>query len=204
MRHHSTATKTNAMLPEFPTAQEAIQDAWNKAFFKALGFSDPLLSGIQVRVQTEGNRAIVGASEIEFQKASVLYQAKPEVGTGIPFDEFFALARRLGANMAQQQAKHIFKVMSQPGPQNAVLESADGVFAFEDFMSALEGMEIDFDASGAPQWPTFYLAPSAAARMEEQREAWNRNDECRKRLADLVTRKRKEFDERETRRRLVY
>jgi hypothetical protein len=46
------------MLPEFPRAQEAIQNVWNKLMFVALGFSDPLMSQIPVRLQKEGKGAL--------------------------------------------------------------------------------------------------------------------------------------------------
>lgn len=191
------------MLPEFPVAQEAITLAWNKAFFQALGSSDPLISEIQVRVQKEGTRAFIGTNEIEFQRASVGFQWKPEKGVGIPFDEFFAIAQRMGRDMARQQAEHMFKVLSRPGPCNAVIESADGNISFDYFLSKLEEMEIDFDSKGRPQWPSFFLEPIWAAKMEQKQEEWNRNEEYRKCFANLVERKRKEFNERAARRKLV-
>jgi hypothetical protein len=176
---------------------------WNKTFFKALGFSEPLISGIAVRVQKEGTRTFLGTSEIDFQKLSVTHQWKPEKGAGIAFNEFIALAHRLGQNMARQQAEHMCKILSQPGPCNAVLESTDGVFSFDDFLVKLEGMEIGFDSVGRPQLPSFYLEPISAAKMEAQQAEWTRNEVCRKRFADLLAKKRKEFDEREACRKLV-
>lgn len=113
------------MLPEFPIAQEAIQKAWNEVFFKAMGSSDPMLSQIEMRVQKEGSKAFIGNTKIQFKKAHVEYQWKPEIGKGIPYDEFFARAEQLGEEMAKQQAAICFEVLSKPGPRNAVFKKTD-------------------------------------------------------------------------------
>ncbi len=191
------------MLPEFSTAQDAIQKAWNEVFFKALGLSDPLIAQIEVRVQKEGARAFIGNKEIQFKEAHVEHQWKPELGKGIPSDEFFARAERLGEEMARQQAAHCFEVLSTPGPHNAVLGKTDRPFCFDDFLSSLEGMEIDFDAAGMPKWPTGFVDGEAYASVKSNREAWALTEERHRRLAEFVERKRQEFNERETRRRLV-
>jgi hypothetical protein len=191
------------MLPEFPAAEDAIQKAWNRIFFEAVGLSDPLIAQLDVRVQKEGKRAFVGETEIEFKKARVEHQWKPEQGKGIPSDEFFGIAKRLGEEMARQQALHCFEVLSTPGPHNAAIEKNDRPFSFDDFLSGLEGMEIDFDAQGMPKWPTGFVTPEAFASVQNNREAWSLTDERHRRLSEFVVRKRKEFDEREARRRLV-
>jgi hypothetical protein len=191
------------MLPEFPIAQEAIASIWNAAFFDALGFSDPLIAEIDVRVQKEGHKATIGAAEIQFRRSSVVHQWKPEIGRGIPFHEFLELARCLGKDLARQQAAHTFEVLSKPGPHNAVFESADGRFFFEDFLSSVERMELDFDSAGRPKWPTCFVGSDALASLQRDLMAWERTAACRKRVEELVTKKREEFNEREARRRLV-
>jgi len=191
------------MLPEFPVAHDAIQTAWNETFFKALGFSDPFIAELGVRVQKEGTRAFIGDSEIEYRRASVQHQWKPVVGEGLPLNEFFALADKLGREMARQQAEHCFEILSTPGPHNAVLERSDKPLSFDDFISKMEGMEIDFDSAGMPKWPTWFLAPDAFIDLQFNREAWHLTENRKELLAQLVARKRKEFDEREDRRRLV-
>jgi hypothetical protein len=193
------------MLPEFPVAHDAIQKIWNEAFFKALSGSDPLISEIEVRTQKEGRRAFIGDEEIQYKSAHVEHQWKPESGKGIPFAEFVARAKQLGAEMAKQQAAICFKVLSVPGPRNAVFEKkkTEGPFSFDDFLSSLEKMEIDFDAVGMPKWPTGYFDAETIASIRNNSGAWQMTDERNRRLADFVEEKKKEFNEREARRRLV-
>jgi hypothetical protein len=191
------------MLPEFPIAQEAIQKAWNEVFFKAMGHSDPMLSQIEIRVQKEGTRAFIGNTEIQFKRARVEHQCKLEIGKGIPYDEFFERAEHLGKEMAKQQAAICLEVLSKPGPHNAVFTKTDQPFSFEDFLSSLEGMEIDFDAAGMPKWPTGFVGSEAYASILNNRDAWLLTEERTQRLAEFVERKRKDFNERAARRRSV-
>jgi len=192
------------MLPEFPNAQEAIKKAWNRRLFKALGFSDPLISRIPLHVQREGNKAMVGATETKFRMLKAEHQWKPAIGQGIPLDDFFALADRLGDDMARQQAQHTMEILAeQPSTRHSVLKKTEGSFSFDDVLSELERMEIDFDERGMPMWPTVFLGTPALQSFVQNSKAHELNEERRKRMSDLVARKRKEFDEREARRRLV-
>ena len=99
------------MLPEFPRAYDAIQKVWNRVLFNAAGFSDPLISQVTVRVQREGHRAFLGESETEYKAQSVSHQWKPEVGKGIPTEEFFGVPLRIGKEMAMKQAKGFYEAM---------------------------------------------------------------------------------------------
>ena len=191
------------MLPEFPAAQEAIQKAWNEVFFKALRGSNPLLARLPIRVQKEGTKAFIGNTEIQFKKARVEYQWKSEVGKGMPVDEFFAHAEHLGEEMAKQQAAICYEVLSVPGPHNAVFKGTNRPFCPDDFLSSMEGMEIDFDSAGQPMWPRTFLGSEAYASVQNNWETWSSTEEGQQRLAEFVEKKRKEFNEREARRRLV-
>jgi len=174
------------MLPEFPIAQEAIQKVWNEVFFLAMGVSDPMISQFEIRVQKEGTRAFIGNTEIQFKKAHVEHQWKPEIGKGIPHDEFFARAEHLGEEMAKQQAAICFEVLNTPGPHNTVLKKTDRPFSFDDYLSSLEGMEIDFDAAGMPKWPTGFVNAEAYASVQNNREAWSLTEVRQQRLPLLL------------------
>ena len=191
------------MLPEFPAAQDAIKQAWSKAFFDGMKTSDPFLQQLEVRVQKEGTRAFVGNEEIKFQLTRVQQQCEIECGRGISFDDYLERAAQLGRDMAREQAKHCFEVLNTPGPRHAMVEKVGTGFSFDDFLEKMETMEIDFDKDGKPQWPTWYLDPVAYAAVQRDRDTFGLNPERMQRLAGLVAKKRKEFDEREARRRLV-
>jgi hypothetical protein len=190
------------MLPEFPRAQEAIQKVWNKLMFVALGFSDPLMSQIPVRPQKEGNRAAWGDSPVAYKKKkSVSYKWSPEVGKGIPTDKFFGMPVELGKEMALKQAKDVFTLIEKPTPYTGTIGKDEGPVNLDLWISKMDSFEINFDERGVPRWPQFFLTEEARAEIVQSMNS--PTPEQVQKLSDLVTKKRKEFDEREARRRLV-
>jgi len=188
------------MLPEFPRAQEAIQQVWNRIMFRALGFSDPLMSQIPIRVQKEGNRAFLGESEMEYQKRGVECACKVDVGKGIPTEEFFTLPGRLGCQLAAEGARDVFNTITTQGPHFGILEKSEPI-TFATWLAKMEAFELDFKRDGMPRWPQFFVSEEAMAAIKSMMESLAPEDE--QKLAALVSKKRKEFDEREARRRLV-
>ena len=191
------------MLPEFTRAYDAIQKVWNRIMFDAVGFSDPLISQIAVRVQREGHRSLQGESELEYKAMSVSRQWKPEVGRGMPTEEFFGLPLQLGQEMATGQAKGVFEAMAQPTPRSGSIDRSEGPLTFELWLSKMEAFEIDFNEEGVPRWPQWFLSEGALGEIKDSMNEGKLTAEQSQRMAELVARKRKEFDEREARRRLV-
>ncbi len=192
------------MLPEFPRAYDAIQKVWNRVLFNAARFSDPLISQVTVRVQREGHRAFLGESETEYKAQSVSHQWKPEVGKGIPTEEFFGVPLRIGKEMAMKQAKGVYEAMSsKPSPHTGTLSKSDGPLTFDLWLEKMESFDLDFDENGVPRWPQWFVSEEAIAEFRAQMNQGDLTPEQKQRQAELVARKRKEFDERENRRRLV-
>lgn len=191
------------MLPEFPRAYDAIQKVWNRVLLNAAGFSDPLVSQLTVRVQREGHRAFLGESETEYKAQSVSYQWKPEIGKGISTEEFFGLPLRIGKEMALKQAKGVLEAIVKPSPHIGTLSKSDGPLSFDLWLEKMESFELDFDENGVPRWPQWFVSEEAMAEFRSQMNQGDLTPEQRQRQAELVARKRKQFDERENRRRLV-
>lgn len=191
------------MLPEFPRAYDAIQKVWNRVLFNAAGFSDPLISQLTVRVQREGHRAFLGESETEYKAQSVSHRWKPEVGKGISTEEFFGLPLRIGKEIAMKQAKGVFEAMSEPSRHTGTFSKSDGPLTFDLWLKKMESFDLDFDENGVPRWPQWFVSEEAMAEFRAQMSQGRLTSEQMQRQAELVARKRKEFDERENRRRLV-
>jgi hypothetical protein len=191
------------MLPEFPRAYDAIHKVWNRVLFNAAGFSDPLVSQLTVRVQREGHRAFLGESETEYKAQSVSHQWKPEIGKGIPTEEFFGLPLRIEKEIAMKQAKGVFEAMSKPSPHTGTLSKSDGPLTFDLWLKKMESFDLDFDKNGVPRWPQWFVSEEAMAEFRAQMNQGALTPEQTQRQAELVAHKRKEFDERENRRRLV-
>jgi hypothetical protein len=191
------------MLPEFPRAHDAIQKVWNRILFDAAGFSDPLISQVAIRVQREGHRAFTGEFETEYKPHSVSHQWHPQVGKGVSTEDFFGTPARIGREMAMQQAKVVFEAMLEPSPHVGTLDQSEGPLTFDLWIKKMEDFELDFDENGLPRWPQWFVSEEIMNHFQSQMSAGGLTPEQTERQADLVTRKRKEFDERENRRRLV-
>jgi hypothetical protein len=199
--HGSAPRVAFAMLPEFPRGHEAIQKVWNKLMFAALGFSDPLMSQIPIRPQKEGNRAAWGDSPITYKKKSVSYKWSPELGKGIPTETYFGMPLELGKEMALKQAKDVFTLIETPTPHTGTIGKDEGPLNLDLWISKMDSFEINFDENGVPLWPQFFLTKDAQAEIVQSMRS--PTPEQLQKLSELVAKKRREFDEREARRRLV-
>lgn len=189
------------MLPEFPRAHDAIQKVWHRILFDAAGSSDPLISDVPIRAQREGHRTFFGESEMDYKKESVSHTWEPKIGEGIPTEEFFGLARRMGEEIATNQARRVFAAMSEASLKTGTIEKSEGPLTFDLWLKKMDAFELDFDEKGTPIWPQWFLSEEVVG--EFRAALAEPTPEQKERRAELVARKRKEFDERESRRRLV-
>ena len=71
------------------------------------------------------------------------------------------------------------------------------------FLDLLDKVQIDFTPEGIPHWPSFCSGSTMQAQLQEQFPKWLVDPAFQTRLGKIVERKREEFFERETCRRLV-
>jgi hypothetical protein len=191
------------MLPEFSKARRKMNELWNRAFFLALYGGEPLLTQMPLRVQKEGDRAFIGNSEMDYKQCSVKSSFKFKNAQGMSLDEFFGAPLNLGAEMAAQQARTVYDKLRTPSPHWTHFEWKPGELKFEQLLNIWEQMELDFGSDGKPKWPELHIPPVALEEVQTKLRQWHENSEYRKKIEHLIERKRKEFNERETHRRLV-
>jgi hypothetical protein len=76
-------------------------------------------------------------------------------------------------------------------------------FTFELFLETLEKISIDFDDQGNPYLPTVVVSPELGAKLKSKLPEWEANPDYDKRFKELIERKRKEWNDRESHRKLV-
>lgn len=177
-------------------------DLWNKALFAGLHGGDPFLAQIRLRVQREGNSAFLGGGEMEYKRCSVQFSYPTRDAQGMTVDEFFGKAVKLGADMAREQMKGVIDKIMTPSPHTMPLK-IEGSLTFDQILDTWAKMEVRFDQDGTPIWPQIMLSPEWTAKLHEQMPKWLQDPNCQEKMAVLAKQKRKEFDEREARRRLV-
>ncbi|AOS44265.1 hypothetical protein Verru16b_01326 [Lacunisphaera limnophila] len=188
------------MLPEFPRAKKRADELWMAAMMAGMR-SDPFLAGIAIRVQKEGRRAYVDGSEMNYVPASVATTLKANVGRGETVEEFYNSAEALGKKMGDEQAKYLFKVMEQPSTTFQPFNFGPDV-TIDDILGVWDKMFVRFK-EGRPQWPQITSSAEVLGRLREIMEQSLQDPVSRAKWQALIDKKRKEYDEREARRRLV-
>lgn len=178
-------------------------DLWNMSFFNGLKGNESYLTEIPVRVQKEGGAAFVGGGDMDYKRLSVTSSFSISNAEGMSAADFFSTPFKLGAEMAGQQAKVLFDAMSKPSPHGMPFQWKPGELKFEQLLEIWEKMEVDFDSDGKPKWPMMFIPPEANEELKECLRKGHENAASHKKWQELVDHKRKEFDEREARRRLV-
>lgn len=180
-----------------------------RAALKGQREGDPAVGQIRVRPQREGSQSSyrdLGGSynEIEYKRASAGLTVIPEDAKGMTVTEFLKMPEDAGRQVAQQMAQHLFahlhKVTEQTGN---VIDAKGESYKFKHFLDVLESIQIDFEPNGIPRLPTAFLGSAAYEKIQKEKETWGKDPEDQKRLEEIITKKREEFRERETNRRLV-
>lgn len=188
------------MLPEFPNARRRMTEMWSAALNEGM-LDDPLFADIPVRVQKEGNRARSGDSEMNYVKISAHQSFPARVAEGMSVAEFYDAARAMGREMGEQRAKHLFDKLREPSAaaQSATLNENT---TFDDILAKWEKMEVRF-VGGMPHWPSIVSSPEGVDLVRSLIEDAQENPASREKWRVLIEKKKREFDEREARRRLV-
>lgn len=163
---------------------------------------DPLLADIPVRVQKEGHTARIGDADMDYKLCSVTTQLPSRIGEGLSVAEFYDAAEEIGNKMAEQQAKILFAKMSEPSAISQPISFGPNM-SFDDMLSIWEKMEVRFDRAGTPIWPTIFSNEEGNAAVKQILLEAAEDPESRRKWSALIKKKRREFDEREARRRLV-
>lgn len=191
---------SETVFPEFPNAMRRMKEMWTAALVQGM-HGDPLFADLPVRVQKEGNRARIGDSEINYVKISAGQSLPARIAEGQSVAEFYESAEALGKQLGEQQAKHLFERMSEPShaaqPINITEETT-----FDDLLALWDRMEVRF-IEGMPHWPSIVANQRGLDLVRGLIESAQEDPVARNKWRLLLEKKRKEFDEREARRRLV-
>jgi len=105
-------------------------------------------------------------------------------------------AREFGSQQSRYHYARLDQIIEEVG------NKVTGPLTLDKFFEAIEQLFIPFDDSGNPQWPTLVINPNTAPRVRELAQAME-TDEAKARLAEVIERKREQWDEEQSRRKLV-
>ena len=111
---------------------------------------------------------------------------------------------KMSNELRSQQSKMIFERLNQMTAKTGNIVNADGQAISHDLiLQALEKVEIDFSEDGQPRLPTFMVSPEHHERLKEKIPEWEKDEHCNGKFNELIARKRQEWHDRESHRKLV-
>ena len=196
------------MLPDFPKIKERFVEAINN-YLEILIRQEPFLSQIREEQHFEGNKT---SSKDENEE---LYQsAYKEISSKIPINRedvivkgpmaFVENIQNMAEEIKKKKAKFVFDNLKEITSKTGNVVNGKGQpFSFDIFMEMLNKISIAFDDQGNPDWPTLVVSPEMGAKLREKFPEWESNPDYKKRFENIIKRKRKEWNDRESYRKLV-
>lgn len=196
------------MLPDFPTVKKKIGDDFNKKIREKIN-TEPFLSQIGRKRVHEGNiltsSSIEGYTESrEYKRISSDFSISPDEIIEKGVDAFFSQIDKISEELIKQQSQMFFKKMEEVTERTENIVNAKGKFSLEVYLEALEKVTIDFDEFENPLLPSLILNPKDLEKIKDEIPKWNVDPNLWKTCLELlVEKKRREWRDREGRRKLV-
>jgi hypothetical protein len=104
--------------------------------------------------------------------------------------------REMGAQQARYHYGQLDQIITEVG------NTVSGPLTLDKYFETFEKIFISFDADGNPRMPTMVIHPDMTPLVEKLAEEM-KTDEARARFAELIERKREQWNEEQDRRKLV-
>jgi hypothetical protein len=196
------------VLPQFPKSQKALDELWLELAKRPVA-QGPMLGSLPRKPMREGNasesQTIQGeVSRTKFRKHSSSISISYPDGKGLTFDQFCAKASELGKQLAQEISKTVFDKLNEITKEtgNEVTFSKGEGIQYKHLFELIEKTEVDYDENGEP-FSSFFCGSEFYEDVRKKMPEWEKDPEFQSRLKELHARKKREFREREARRRLV-
>lgn len=137
-----------------------------------------------------------------------LFSAELRVSTDdiikLGFKAFIKGLNKTAQELKGQQSEMVFKKFSEVTTKTGNIVDAGGQPISPDLIfKTLEKMQLDFDENEKPLMPTMVVSPQQYEKMKEKIVEWEKDPEYQKQFEHLMRRKRKEWHDRESNRKLV-
>jgi hypothetical protein len=84
-----------------------------------------------------------------------------------------------------------------------VVNNGGKPFSIDSFFEVMEKIQIEFDEFGKPNMPTMVVSSEGAERAKEVIQEAENNPDVKKRMDELLAKKKEEYDAEQARRKLV-
>ncbi|MCK4798981.1 MAG: hypothetical protein KAT05_16530 [Spirochaetes bacterium] len=196
------------MFPDYPQLKAEIKKRF-ELLTNQKSRSDPLLTLMQTIQIKEGDKMIyhtvegekIETSFTEFRSGFNL-KNKDIIEKGV--NSFIDVANNVGSDLQSQIGKKIFsdldKITAKTGN---VVDRKGEKFSPNMLLEAIEKMDLSFNDTGNPNMPAIFVSPEMGNRIQEKIPEWEKDEEHKKKLETLINKKRDEWNDRESNRKLV-
>jgi hypothetical protein len=198
------------MLPDFPEIKEELERLARDRLRQRLRYGDPVLAMVRQIRQHEGRDSIYTTVSGEEQRADYK-QVMGEITINIdelidlPIDAVMERVDAAAEDMLKQIVPSMFAKLKEVTDEvGNVVDAGGKPFSFDLFLETLEKIWIDFnEETGKPKLPTIVVSPQLAEQVKTLLPEWEQNEEYKRRFAELIERKRRQWNDRESNRKLV-
>ena len=119
-------------------------------------------------------------------------------------DDVLNILKEKAKDFGGQQAKYHYGVLTKTTEETGNVVKGNGEpFNMDMFFEVMDKIQIDFDEYGNPNMPTMVVAPDGYERARAVMQEAEQNPDVKKRMDELIAKKKKEYDAEQAGRKLV-
>jgi hypothetical protein len=197
------------MLPDFPKLRIELSRKLRSDFEKQTGLRAPLVARIKVVAQHEGKGRSFETEDgeikrIDPEQVSVPVNSPVLSSPSFGYEDALRMVHEAAETMARKQTRMLFtklnEVIEEVGNS---LDARGQPLSAELILDMWEKMQFDFDERGQPKMPELVFNPVQRSNVEEQFRRLKSEPQLRERGIEIMNRKRLDWYDRESRRKLV-
>jgi len=196
------------MLPDFPRIKEKLREALDR-HVDDMVYNDPILSQIRREHHFEGHRISLEPEggqlqDSNYREVSSAQQIKAEDVIQRGILAYVEHVETLAEEMRGQLKKFLFEDIDRITHETGnVVDVRGQEISLDHYLEMIDKIHMDFDEQGNPLFPDHIAHPNTANMLEAKLREWLQDSESSKKIERALEAKRKEWDARESHRKLV-
>lgn len=197
------------MLPDYPQLKRKFRQRLFRFMQRKINEGAPLVARIPHFIQSEGlgfryedsSGAVRTSSPAEVKATFSIPKNLPPLKT---IQQVFEALQSAAQDMARQSETALFRTLDESTRESGnVVDSAGRPFEPGILLETLEKIWIDFDENGHPEMPTMVLHPDLFNSIKDRLPEWESDPEFISKRREILAKKKEEWRDRESHRKLV-
>jgi hypothetical protein len=197
------------MLPDFPRIKEKLQRLIELGAKLDPTLQDPLFAQLGKLPLFEGDRLIYiqedgKEKEVKFHGIHESFHFDIEKAASLTLKEYYEQVRAVYVKMEEQKAKQFLSILEEAADEAGnVVDGKEKPLDAENILAAMEKVWFNFDEFGKFNNLSLVIGPKLGPNAQRAIVQMNEVEPYKTRFAELVERKRMEWRDRESSRKLV-